>query len=812
MASSSGTNYTLSVPELAEAICSLASEIGDSMREDLKKRQKIVSTSKEAPKERLSLSILDWLSVACIALVLLLASHWGGTFSTPPRLGLVPSEGGFGILNIVGISIILLIAGLAGLIAVGREWLRPVAIGLIPGVAGAFTAMGVWAALSVLNAPQKAYSLNALAVLFASLLIGCLTSRLARDRNALLILIISIIAAGTIAGASGVNEYLIYWKDGIWYHRTFGNFANPDFLAGFLLLTLPITLAYFASAKDKLTRLAMGVSLGIQSASSLLTGSRAGAGVLILSLLIFLLLAAVLGVSRGFGRRIGAALLVFLIGAGLGLAPTRSRVIGNTPAVVPGKAGAAPAMPSAVSAMEATAASQSHSGEFRKYTWMGTVRMGMQNPVLGTGIGNFETSYPRYALTAFTAHAHNGYLQFMGECGIPGLLLLLAGLAAITAFTAHAFLIQKRAGAGVEEDTHSKPEFILDVVSRPLLLCGAAASVAASLIHNTIDSDWYIAATVLVLGALLGVLCGLAREIAPLTTQLPRPLSRFMLVILALISVGMIWRGSASGIERLNSDSAAVAMQSGDGAKAVDFLRSAANADPFDPEPHLDLAMIQSAIDRRTDALDSLKKAVQIAPTGRTFYRLAQYYVRNGDSSSAIVWFERSRLAEPHNLQNLKALADVLVKDGKQDRADLIYREMTALENQPYGKVRAMPEMVETDFANAHVGLADSAAIGKRWAEADSEYQLANAILSEYWSRRNQEMEQSLSPEKRKVIADMYEGMLTRWLAVLPNLTASASEKVQRIKQEQSKVHDDRVADDRAIQQLQSGGAAGSNP
>jgi hypothetical protein len=36
-------------------------------------------------------------------------------------------------------------------------------------------------------------------------------------------------------------------------------------------------------------------------------------------------------------------------------------------------------------------------------------------------------------------------------------------------------------------------------------------------------------------------------------------------------------------------------MQSGDGAKAVDFLLTAAKSDPFDPEPHLDLAMIDSA-------------------------------------------------------------------------------------------------------------------------------------------------------------------------------------------------------------------------
>ncbi len=783
------------------------------MREDLKKRTNSTSAIPEKQGDRLALSLLDWLTLGCISIVILFASHWGGVFSTPPQSGLMPTEGGLAILNGVGIAIILIISGLAGLIIVGREWQKPVAIGLIPGAAGAFTAMGIWSALSVFHAPQKAFSLNALAVLCAALMTGCLTARLARNRNALLILLITVIGAGTIAGASGVNEYLSYWKQGVWNHRTFGNFANPDFLSGFLLLTLPVTLAYFAAAKDSLLRLAVGFSLGIQSACSLLTGSRAGAGVLLISLIIFMLLCLALNVFKGYGRRLGIAILVFAVGAVLGLAPTRSRVVGKGDAPPAGKSGTtAPPVQNTMSAMEAAAASQSHSGEFRKYTWQGTVRMGMKNLILGTGIGDFETTYPRYALTAFTAHAHNGYLQFMSECGLPALLLLIAGLAAISAFTAHAILFARNSSGTAELAANQKSDFILDVVSKPMLLCGAAASIAASLIHNAIDSDWYIVATLMVLSVLLGLLCSLAREGAPLTTQIPRPLSKMMIAALALVSLAIIWRGSAASIARMNTDSAAIAMQSGEGAKAVESLNNAADADRFDPEPALNLAIIQAAINRRPEALQSLQKAVRIAPTGRTYYRLAQFYSKTGDLPNAIESFERARIAEPHNLQNLKALADTLVKAGQQERADLVYKDMAALENEPYGKVRAMPELVETDFANAHVGLGDSASASKKWELADREYSLADTILAEYWSRRSQEMEQSISPDKRKSIAELYEVMLTRWIFALNNLPNPPSDKIQKIKAEQSKVHADREADDQALQQLQSGSTPSSNP
>ena len=69
-----------------------------------------------------------------------------------------------------------------------------------------------------------------------------------------------------------------------------------------------------------------------------------------------------------------------------------------------------------------------NSGAFRAWTWKGAVRMAAANPVLGTGIGTWEDSYPRYALTGFTRAAHESYLQLADECGVPALLALLATL------------------------------------------------------------------------------------------------------------------------------------------------------------------------------------------------------------------------------------------------------------------------------------------------------------------------------------------------------------------------------------------------
>src|SRR5439155_548794 len=83
------------------------------------------------------------------------------------------------------------------------------------------------------------------------------------------------------------------------------------------------------------------------------------------------------------------------IGAGLSAAPTLARISGNATAPSAAQKGAS----------HAPEDTQAHSGEFRKRTWMGTVRMAVRNPWLGTGIGTFAVAYPRYSDIAFTAHA-----------------------------------------------------------------------------------------------------------------------------------------------------------------------------------------------------------------------------------------------------------------------------------------------------------------------------------------------------------------------------------------------------------------------
>jgi O-antigen ligase len=70
------------------------------------------------------------------------------------------------------------------------------------------------------------------------------------------------------------------------------------------------------------------------------------------------------------------------------------------------------------------------SGE-RKRMAGDALRMWRDHPLLGVGLGDFETAYPRYEIFAsdlWVDHAHNDYVEAAAETGLLGALLILSTL------------------------------------------------------------------------------------------------------------------------------------------------------------------------------------------------------------------------------------------------------------------------------------------------------------------------------------------------------------------------------------------------
>jgi len=209
------------------------------------------------------------------------------------------------------------------------------------------------------------------------------------------------------------SEGLIYWmvKTAGW---TFGPYVNHNHYAGLMEMLIPLTVASLLPA---LRRGASGVFLGfialIPIASLLLSGSRGG----LISLVVEVLLAAVVIFLFGPRRARRATALAggaVILAAALLFFWMAPRHIVERLATISGGA-----EPPEVESGERTVVARDSLGILRDHPW------------LGTGLGSFETVYPKYQ--SFPSdlgwdHAHNDYAEALAETGLAGAALILCAL------------------------------------------------------------------------------------------------------------------------------------------------------------------------------------------------------------------------------------------------------------------------------------------------------------------------------------------------------------------------------------------------
>jgi O-antigen ligase len=225
------------------------------------------------------------------------------------------------------------------------------------------------------------------------------------------------------------NRYLYgFWDIGPW-RSPFGPFVNKNHFAGWMLMTLPLTLAllvagidqgmrdvktgwrhrvlWFASEEANRLILLAGAA-ALMALSLMLTMSRSGISAFVLSILVTAWFVA--RTVRSRGRRIVAAtaLAVLLVMA----------VVWTGPSVVASHFAAA------------------DWGEFnnRKGAWVDGWTVVRDFPLVGTGLNTYWAAslfYQKHELASFFAQAHNDYLQLAAE---GGLLLTLPALACLLIF------------------------------------------------------------------------------------------------------------------------------------------------------------------------------------------------------------------------------------------------------------------------------------------------------------------------------------------------------------------------------------------
>jgi O-antigen ligase len=308
----------------------------------------------------------------------------------------------------------------------------------------------------------------------------------------------TLVTLGLFEAFYGLVQYLTGWQKIFTYVKKYnleqatGTYINRNHYAGLLEMLIPLALAmalHYAGWLDattagqakgfrgwmrdpRLQRAPFWLFVGVILFLALVfSGSRMGILSAILSALVML---ALLQLRANRSRR-GLLIPLILLAAGIAMAVW----IGPGPVLT------------RFSQMDAEYAASPTS---RVNIWRDTLGLIRQHPLLGTGLGTFPIVYTQVQtafLTQFVNSAHNDYLEYASDLGVPAAALFFGGIV----------WLLLRLGAFASRAKGDTFDCALAI--------GCAGSIAALLLHSFTDFNLRIPANLMIFTIVLGLACSL---------------------------------------------------------------------------------------------------------------------------------------------------------------------------------------------------------------------------------------------------------------------------------------------------------------
>lgn len=270
--------------------------------------------------------------------------------------------------------------------------------------------------------------------LFSCFLIGFLIIKTVTTKKQIWRILIVLVSMGFFEAVYGIaqlnrtNPWILFYKKTIKLDKVTGTFINPNHLAGYLEMIIPLVLGLVIahidllsmagkSLREKLMQiteknfafnLILMASLFVMVAAVLLTGSRTGLFLMVLTFVLFWVFSFFyFGTMRHRKSAVKTALqimslilVLLFIYVGIG------------------------------STLERFSPENIYQGG-RLHYGKNTLQIIKDFPVFGIGMGTFAFVYPAYEhgqIYAFLVHAENDYLEYASELGVLGFLLLSGAL------------------------------------------------------------------------------------------------------------------------------------------------------------------------------------------------------------------------------------------------------------------------------------------------------------------------------------------------------------------------------------------------
>lgn len=466
----------------------------------------------------------------------------------------------------------------------------------------------------------------------------------------------TLLAAGATICLLGVVQLFtssgrIFWLFPSGYESgVIGPFVSRNHYAAFVEVLLPMALV-LAFRPGRRARVFLVIAAALV-ASVVASGSRAGSAIVAAEALLAFLL-QVRTRRGGMGRKLAAfAVLVSAFSLIVGYQYLWQRFTGERDPL-----------------------------EFRREFVQSSMAMVRDQPLHGLGLGTWPAAYRQYALLdtgLAVEHAHNEWVQWAAEGGLPALVLMLA-LAAISLPSA----LRSIWGLGVPA------VFLHSIVDYPFLRLGLAA--------------WIF--------VLMGALAAYGRERRHATSGVPGPLMRGLcLAAVPVLAIAMFqacrtgWadslyrRATPDGIARaarLRPDRAEYQFALADAGAAIPHLRRALELNPFLTNARILLASKLEAQGQLADSEAALLESAQRDRQYLPAWALANFYFRAGRLELFWQWARTASRISPAGMAPLFDLCFAVTSS-----PEIVWKRV--VESRPLAEREYLTYLVDAGMGGAY--------------------------------------------------------------------------------------------------------------